>query len=209
MIKVIIAEDHQALIDGVKSFFHKNEEIKIVAAALNGKELIELVRKHRPDVVITDIRMPVMDGIEATAEIRRRFKQVNILAFTMFDQPTAVNKMVEAGALGYILKNSGLKIMIEAIEAVAKGEKYFDPNVLINLENEKNKRKVQKKGILSTRQIEILNLIAVGTKSTDIAKMLCISKNTVDTHRRNIIRKLGLDPNTDLRKIAIERRYNF
>ena len=123
MIKVIIAEDHQALIDGIKSYFKDKEDIKIVAAALNGKELIELVRKYRPDVVITDIRMPVMDGIEATSIIRRRFKKVNILAFTMFDQPNAVNKMIEAGALGYILKNSGLKIMIEAIETVAKGEK--------------------------------------------------------------------------------------
>jgi len=210
MIRVIIAEDHQALIDGIESFFFNNDDIEIIASALNGKDLVKLVVQYKPDVVITDIRMPIMDGIEATKKIKKRFKKsIHVLAFTMFDQANAVNQMIDAGALGYILKNSGLKIMIEAIKTVAKGEKYFDPNVLINLEKEKGKKKPQKKGILSRREKEILAQIALGKKSIEIADKLCITKYTVDTHRKNIIKKLGLENNADLMKVAVEQKYTF
>jgi len=209
MIRVIIAEDHQALIDGIESFFHNNDEIDIIASALNGKELVKLVEKYRPNVVITDIRMPIMDGVEATKIIKRTYKKIHVLAFTMFDQSEAVKQMLDAGAIGYILKNSGLKIMIEAIKTVAKGEKYFDPNVLVNLKKDKKGKKPQKKGILSKREKQILALIAKGNKSTEIAEQLFITKNTVDTHRKNIKRKLGLDLNSDLRTIAVEKRYDF
>jgi two-component system nitrate/nitrite response regulator NarL len=210
MIRVIIAEDHQALIDGIESFFFNNDDIDIIATALNGKELVKLVFLYKPDVVITDIRMPIMDGIEATKKIKKRFKKsVHVLAFTMFDQPNAVNQMIDAGALGYILKNSGLKIMIEAIKTVAKGKKYFDPNVLINLEKQKGEQKIQKRGILSRREKEILAQIALGKKSIEIADILYITKHTVDTHRKNIIKKLGLVNNSDLMKIAVERKYKF
>ena len=210
MIRVIIAEDHQALIDGIEAFFAENKNIKIIASALNGKDLVDLVIKHKPNVVITDIRMPIMDGIQATKLIKTRYKKsVHVLAFTMFDEPNAVEQMINAGAIGYILKNSGLKMMIEAIETVAKGKKYFDPNVLINIEKEKNAPKPQKKGVLSRREKEVLNLIAQGKKSLEIADALFITKNTVDTHRKNIIRKLRLENNSDLMKIAVERKYIF
>ena len=210
MIKVIIAEDHQALIDGIESFFADHKDIKIIASALNGKDLVDLVFKLKPKVVITDIRMPIMDGIEATKIIKNRYKKsVHVLAFTMFDEANAVNQMLNAGAIGYILKNSGLKIMTEAITAVSKGEKYFDPNVLINLEKEKIASKHQKKGILSRREKEILSLIAKGKKSAEIAKELFITKYTVDTHRKNISKKLRLENNADLMKVAVERKYIF
>ena len=207
MIRVILAEDHQALIDGVESFFLNNDEIEIVGTALNGKELINLVDTYRPNVVITDIRMPVIDGIEATKIITKKHKDIQVIAFTMFEQPKAVNTMLDAGAIGYILKNSGLKIMVEAIKSVSKGIKYFDPNVLVELENDK--KKIQKKGILSNREKEILNLIGEGKKTLEICDILFISKNTVDSHRKNIIRKLGLDLHSDLRKIAVEKKYEF
>ncbi len=211
MIKVVFAEDHQALIDGVESFFEYNKNIEIIGTAANGKELLDLVEKLKPDVVITDIRMPIMDGITATAKIKSKYPNINVLAFSMFDQPKAVNQMLAAGAHGYILKNSGLKIMIEAIKAVAKGKKYFDPNVLLNLEKDKSGRnkKRQKKGVLSRREKEIMLLIAEGKKSIEISETLFITKYTVDTHRKNMIRKLGLASNTDLMKIAVERKYEF
>ncbi len=210
MIRVIIAEDHQALIDGIESFFFNNDDIDIIATALNGKELVKLVFRYKPDVVITDIRMPIMDGIEATKKIKNRFKKnIHILAFTMFDQPNAVNQMIDAGAIGYILKNSGLKIMIEAIKTVAQGKKYFDPNVLINLKKQEGEPRIQKRGILSRREKEILAQIALGKKSIEIADILCITKHTVDTHRKNIIKKLGLVNNSDLMKIAVEQKYKF
>ncbi len=211
MIRVIFAEDHQALIDGVSSFFKDYEEIEIIGTALNGEELIEMVRLMKPNVVITDIRMPIMDGIQATKIIKKEFPHINVLAFSMFDQPKAVDQMLKAGAHGYILKNSGLKIIREAIKKVAIGKKYFDPNVLANLKKYriKEKRKVQKKGILSRREKEILHLIANGKKSSDIGEKLGISKFTVDTHRKNMTRKLGITTSTDLVKFAIEKKYDF
>lgn len=209
MIKVVFAEDHQALIDGVVSFFEFNDEIKIIGTANNGAELVKLVTRLRPNVVITDIRMPILDGIAATAKIKRKFPRINVLAFSMFDQPKAVNQMLKAGAHGYILKNSGLKIMKEAIRSVAKGKKYFDPNVLLNLKKDRSSRKTQKKGVLSRREKQIMGLIAEGKKSIEISEALFITKYTVDTHRKNMIRKLGLASNADLMKIAVEKKYEF
>ena len=209
MITVVIAEDHQALIDGVKSFFTRSRTIKIIGSAINGKELVDLVEELKPDVVITDIRMPIMNGIEATKKIKRRFNSVNVLAFTMFDDENAITQMLEAGAIGYILKNSGLNIMIKAIRTVAKGKKYFDPNVLNKIEKKKDKKKPKEKGILSKREKEILNFIAKGKKSLEISEILNIAKLTVDTHRKNIKRKLRLKANDDLKKFAIDQKYNF
>jgi len=209
MIKVVIGEDHQSLIDGLASFFKDDGNIKVIGSALNGEDLFDLVVALRPRIVLMDIRMPKQDGFLTTKKIKQRFKSIHVIAFTMFDQPAAVNKMLDAGAIGYILKNSGLKIMTEAIETVAKGTPYFDPNVLVNLEKEKRKEKNQKKRKLSKREREILILIGEGLKSQEIANKLSITLNTVNTHRKNIIRKLNLEPNTDLKQYAIERRYDF
>ncbi|MEE9350167.1 MAG: response regulator transcription factor [Flavobacteriaceae bacterium] len=209
MIKVVLAEDHQALIDGVVSFFEYNEDIQIIGTAINGVELLKLLKKITPDVVITDIRMPIMDGIEATKIIKKDYPNINVLTFSMFDQPRAVRKMMKAGAHGYILKNSGLIIMKEAIKAVSKGKIYFDPNVLINLESEKNKNKLQKKGVLSKREKEILELISRGKQSIEISELLFISKYTVDTHRKNMLKKLNLSTSTDLIQFAVEKKYDF
>ena len=127
MITVIIAEDHQILIDGVTSFEY-NEDIKIIGTVNNGKDLVKLVSLKQPKLVITDIRMPVMDGIQATRKIKKQF-HIHVLAMTMFDQPEAIKQMLDAGATGYILKNSGIKILEEAIQTVASGEMFFDKNV--------------------------------------------------------------------------------
>jgi len=213
MIKVVIAEDHQSLIDGVQSFFNYNEEIEIIGTANNGQELLSVLKKRKPDVIIMDIRMPVMDGIEATKQLKEIYPTINVLAFTMFDQPNAIKKMLKAGATGYILKNSGLKIMLEAIRAVSEGKQYFDPNVLINLEKNKEedalKKNTQKKGVLSRREKEILQLIIEGKTSAEIGETLFIAKTTVDKHRRNMMQKLRLTSQNDLLKYAMEKRMGF
>lgn len=211
MITVVFAEDHQALIDGVESFFDLNDDVSIIGTANNGDELVKMVRLKRPDIVITDIRMPIMDGIKATRIIKKEFPKINVLAFTMFDQTNAVNQMIDAGAHGYILKNSGLKIMLEAINAVANNKQYFDPNVLLSIKKEKAEKdnKIQKRGILSRREKEIMLLIADGKISSEIAEALFISKNTVETHRKNMIRKLNLSSYNELLRFAIEKKYEF
>lgn len=213
MITVIIAEDHQILIDGVTSFFEYNEDIKIIGTVNNGKDLVKLVSLKQPKLVITDIRMPVMDGIQATRKIKKQFPHIRVLAMTMFDQPEAIKQMLDAGATGYILKNSGIKILEEAIQTVAYGEMFFDKNVALNFISDYIQDNVKVGSsdnvVLSNREKEILHLIASGKTSKEISEELFIAKTTVDTHRKNMIRKLNLDSGNELIKFAIEKKYEF
>ncbi|RBW55900.1 DNA-binding response regulator [Tenacibaculum sp. E3R01] len=208
-----MAEDHQMLIDGVKSFFEYNEDITIIGTVNNGKDLIKLVSLKQPKVVITDIRMPIMDGIEATKTIKSQFPHIRVLAMTMFDQPEAIKQMLDAGATGYLLKNSGIKMLLKAIVAVANGETFFDPNVAFNFMNNYIDKNViigkTEKVTLSNREKEILQLIATGKTSKEIADVLFIAKTTVDTHRKNMIRKLNLSNGNELIKYAIDKKYQF
>lgn len=213
MITIIMAEDHQMLIDGVKSFFEYDDTIQIIGAVNNGEELIKLVSLKQPKMVITDIRMPIMDGIQATKIIKKKFPYINVLAMTMFDQPEAIKQMLDAGATGYILKNSGIKMLSKAIVTVAEGATFFDPNVAFNFMNDYIDDLVvigkTTKIILSKREREILHLIANGKTSKEISENLFIAKTTVDTHRKNMIRKLDLTSGSDLIKYAIDKKYQF
>ncbi len=213
MITIAMAEDHQMLIDGVKSFFEYDENINIIGAVNNGEELVKLVSLKQPKLVITDIRMPIMDGIEATKKIKNQFPNIHVLAMTMFDQHDAIKQMLDAGAPGYILKNSGIKMLSKAIETVAHGETFFDPNVAFNFMNNYIDDNVtigkSEKVVLSNREKEILNLIAQGKTSKQISEELFIAKTTVDTHRKNMIRKLELNSGNELIKYAIDKKYQF
>lgn len=208
-----MAEDHQMLIDGVQSFFEYSDEISFIATANNGEDLVKLVDLKKPKLVLTDIRMPRMDGIEATKIIKKKHPYIYVLAMTMFDQPDAIKQMLDAGATGYILKNSGIKMLSKAIETVANGETFFDPNVAFNFMNNYIDDNVTigktDKIVLSNREKEILTLIANGNTSKNIAEILFIAKSTVDTHRKNMIRKLDLTSGSELVKYAIDKKYKF
>jgi two-component system nitrate/nitrite response regulator NarL len=205
MIRVVIAEDHNALIDGITLFLKQQENIQLVGFANNGQELCELVNLKNPDVVITDIRMPVMDGITATRAILKLKPQTKIIAFTMFNQDEAVKQMLQAGANGYILKNSKLEELLKAIRTVHAGINYFDAGIVLPEVNSHSKSK----GVLSRRQIEILKLIAQGKTNQEIADQLFIGKTTVETHRKNMIRILNLRGAGELLRYALESKYNF
>ena len=213
MITIAMAEDHQMLIDGVKSFFEYDDDINIIGTVNNGEDLVKLVSLKQPKLVITDIRMPRMDGIEATKLIKKQFPHIKVLALTMFDQPDAIKQMLDAGASGYLLKNSGIKMLSKAIVTVANGDTFFDPNVAFNFMNDYIQENVtigkSEKIILSNREKEILQLIANGKTSKEIAEELFIAKTTVDTHRKNMIRKLNLNGGNELIKYAIDKKYNF
>ncbi|WP_272149428.1 response regulator [Tenacibaculum aiptasiae] len=213
MITIAMAEDHQMLIDGVKSFFEYDENIHIIGTVNNGEDLVKLVNLKQPKLVITDIRMPRMDGIKATNLIKQKFPHIKVLALTMFDQPEAIKQMLDAGASGYLLKNSGIKMLSKAIVTVANGETFFDPNVAFNFMNDYINENVtigkSEKIVLSNREKEILQLIANGNTSKEIAEALFIAKTTVDTHRKNMIRKLNLKGGNELVKYAIDKKYQF
>jgi two-component system nitrate/nitrite response regulator NarL len=204
MIRIVIAEDHQALIDGIKLALNLESDIEVVGEANDGKELIKLVRLKKPDLVLTDIRMPKCDGITATKTIKSQFPNIKIVAFSMFDQKEAISQMRDAGASGYIMKNSSLSMVIEAIRTVAKNETFFDNSIVAD--------KVglnQEEILLSTREKEILRLIGEGKTSNDISEALSIGKTTVDTHRKNILKKLNIQGKNDLVRFAVERKYEF
>lgn len=205
MIRLLIAEDHNALIDGIKLFLEYEEDIQVVGFANNGKALCDLALKKQPNVIITDIRMPIMNGIEATKTILKTMPDVKVIAFTMFDQDDAVKQMLDAGAKGYLLKNASLKELLTAIRNVHNGSTYFDSNI-----NALNKGATSKtKGVLTRRQIEILKLIGQGKTNQEIADQLFIGKSTVETHRKNMVQKLQIKGTGGLLRYAMESKYKF
>jgi len=204
MITLAIAEDHQALIDGIQSYLEYEDDIKIVGHANDGEALLDIVRKRPPNLVLCDIRMPKVDGIVCTKIIQKKYPQTKVIAFTMFDQEDAIRQMLDAGAVGYILKNSSLQVLLEAIRSVAEGNTYFDKKIHLP-SAEKNKSK----SVLSKREREILGLISRGLTSHEIADQLFIGKSTVDTHRKNMIRKLGLSGPGELLRYGLEKKYEF
>lgn len=206
MIRLAIAEDHQSLIDGIKLLLEYEEDIEIVGTANDGETLLDLVRLKQPNVVITDIRMPKMDGITATKHIKKEFPRTKVLGFTMFDQKEAIDQMLDAGASGYLLKNSALEEVLKAVRAVYNGHTYFDANITTNAHDDTNKKV---KGVLTKRQVQILGLIAQGKTSREIADNLFIGLHTVDTHRKNMIRILGLHGKGELMRYALEKKYKF
>ncbi len=207
MIRIAIAEDHQSLIDGLELLLKYEDDISIVGTANDGEKLLEVVRRKEPNVVITDIRMPKMDGIQATRIIKKEFPHIKVLAFTMFDQDEAVTQMLNAGATGYILKNTSLKEVLTAILTVADGNSYYDGN--INVKNHGKEKSNSPKGLLTQRQKEILSLIAQGKTSREIAEELFIGIHTVDTHRKNMMRILGIKGKGELLRYALEKKYKF
>jgi two-component system nitrate/nitrite response regulator NarL len=204
MITIVLAEDHNALIYGIKVYVEYIDDIKLLGYANNGKDLLDLIERKRPNVVITDIRMPLMDGIEATRIISKRYPETKVIVFTMFDQDDAVNEMLRAGAKGYILKNSSLKELLNAIRLVAAGEEYYDSSISIN-----TTAKTTRDNPLTARQIDILKLIAQGKTNQEIGEILFIGKTTVETHRKNMIRALNLHGAGELLRYALEKKYDF
>ena len=210
MITVAIGEDHQALIDGIQLLLKYEEHIEIVGTANDGIALIDIVKRKQPKIVLIDIRMPRMDGIEATKEIKTLLPHTKIIAFSMFDQESAVTQMRDAGATGYVLKNSPLEEILKAIEAVMQGKEYYDSSIDERLiDTAFAKANTQKKSVLSKSEKEILRLIAQNKTSSEIADIRFTAVSTVEKHRKNMMRKLGLSGKGELLRYAIERKYEF
>lgn len=208
MIKVIIAEDHQAFVDGVRAFLDNDSNIEIIGTANNGMSLVSLVQQCEADVVITDLRMPDMDGLTAIREIRKFNSDVKIIALTMFDQLETVERVTKSGAQGYLLKNSGLTALKEAISSVYEGKYYFDSKLREAIgDSEVPNVELTRLSKLSDREKQILSFIAKGMSSVDIAAELYISKSTVNTHRKNMCKKLGVSGSHGLFEFAIYHKF--
>ncbi|MDC8006224.1 response regulator transcription factor [Aureisphaera galaxeae] len=208
MITVAIAEDHQSLVDGINLLLKYEDEFSIVGTANDGEALLDIVRLKQPKVVLTDIKMPKMDGITATQIIKKEFPHIKVVAFSMFDQEEAVSQMIEAGASGYLLKNSPLEEVMKAIRTVSTGSNYFDASIDLG-ELMKDSNSKRKKGVLSKSEREILVLIGQGKTTSEIADIRFTAVSTVEKHRKNMIRKLGLSGKGELLRYALEKKYDF
>lgn len=204
MIRLAIAEDHQAIIDGFTLLFQYDDLITVVATAIDGETMLNIIDKKQPDIIITDIRMPKMDGITLTRQIKLKYPKIKVIAFTMFEQQDAIQQMLDAGISGYILKNSSLEVVRNAILNVSQGHTFYDPNIII-----KERINKPKAGLLTSRQTQILQLIALGKTSKEIADILFIGIHTVDTHRKNMARILGVQGKGELMRYALEKKYEF
>lgn len=211
MIKLIIADDHQLFIDGIKSLVKSMKNMEIIAEVGNGKELMETLANTSCDLILMDINMPEMDGIEATKQVKDKFPSIKILMLTMFSSREYIEKLLRVGADGYILKNTGKAELQEAIETLMQGESYFSKEVteriMEGLQKKKDAKKNQLLVELTEREIDVLKLIAQEFTTTEIAEKLFISHHTVETHRKNLISKLNVRNIAGLVKYAIQNGF--
>lgn len=207
MIKVALAEDHKSLIEGIEVFFECEDDMEIVGKVNNGQQLITFLERKPVDVIIMDIQMPVMDGVEATKYITKEFPEVKVIAFSMFEQDSAIEQMRKAGAKGYLPKNASLLVLLEAIRRVNIGEECFGLTTRKDVVN--GKKSTIKRSTLTRRQQEILQLIGERKTNREIAKELFIEVSTVGTHRKNMIQKLNLTGQGALLAYALKKRFNF
>ena len=186
---ILIADDHDIIIDGIKSMISSSPNVEIIGEARNGKEAIEKAKTLNPDVILMDISMPEVTGIEATIIITKKFPQIKILALTQHENENYILQMFKAGASGYLLKNSRKAELLEAIECVINGEKYFS-NKIADLIASEFYENTEEKVLLTSRERKIIKLVANDLNNHQIVEGLGISLRTVETHRRNIMRKL-------------------
>jgi len=201
-ITVFIIDDHQMLIDGIKAFLLNESEFKIVGEALRSTEAIERIKKIDVDVIITDINMPEMNGLQLANAIRRVKPEQKILALSMYGDKAVITDMIDAGVKGYVLKNTGKQELITALKLIANGGTYFSGDVAKEINRVDDS--IDKRYVLTPREREIVRYVAQGLSHTEIGDKICISPRTVDTHRTNIMRKLEVHSIAELIKIALQ-----
>lgn len=206
MITIALAEDHQSIIDGIELLLKYEENFHIVGTANNGHDLWEIIKKKQPQVVITDIKMPKMDGVVLTKLIKENYPQIKIIGFSMFDQAEAIQELLDAGASGYLLKNSPLTQILEAIDSVLQGTTFIDSQISLP---KTTSSRYSKDNLLTKSEIEIVRLIGEGKTSSEIAEQRFTAVSTVEKHRKNIIFKLGLSGKGELLRYALEKKYDY
>ncbi len=214
-IKVIIADDHQLFIDGLKSLLKDEKSLNIVATANNGLEVLEFLKEDDADLILMDIAMSKMNGMETTKSVSKKYPEIKIIALSMFGELFYIKKMFESGAKGYILKNTERDELLQAIKTVAEGNMYISKDIGINPEelSESLKKETRKsasntdeKNSLSAREIEIIKLIVAGLTIKEIAAKLYLSYFTVDTHKKKIFKKLNVNSISALIRYSIENQ---
>jgi DNA-binding NarL/FixJ family response regulator len=210
-IRVLIVDDHTLVRDGIKALLALATDIEVVGEAANGMEALEKVKEYAPDVVLMDLAMPIMGGLEATRRIRKEFTGTKVLALTQYDDADYVVPVIEAGARGFVTKMSAFSELATAIQAVYRGESYLSPSAATALVEEfqvKRGAEGEKDPYqqLTDREREVLKLLAEGYTAREIADMLVVSPKTVEWYRTSLMEKLNIHNKADLIKFAIRKR---
>lgn len=208
--KILIAEDHTILREGLKVLLSSNPDYSIVGEASDGREAVRAVEKFTPHLILMDLSMPKMDGLEAIQEIKKHWPKTKVLALTVHKTEEYVLASLKSGADGYILKDSTHSELLTAIKSVLDGERYLSPGIsemVIDgyLEGKESIRSKSSWDTLTSRERVILKLIGEGYKNKEIADYLCISPKTVEKHRSNLMSKLNLHSSSALTSLAIEK----
>jgi two-component system response regulator NreC len=206
-VRLLLVDDHKMMREGLAALLHDVPDIQIVGEASDGREALDLIRTLHPDVVVMDVGMPELNGVEATRRIRAEFEGVRVIALSTHTDKRYVHHMLEAGANGYVLKISAHEELIRAVRAASQGRTYLSPEIaglVVERSTSTNAgRDVSVYSTLSSREREVLQLVAEGKTSAETAKEMHISVKTVETHRRNIVQKIGIHGTAELTKYAI------
>lgn len=206
MIRVAIADDHAILREGVKLLLATDPDIEVIGLASNGLEAVRLAADEKPDVILMDIQMPGVDGIDATERIRRQSPTTKVLVLSQLDNEEYLVRVLQAGALGYVLKQNASEELVSAVHTVHNGHVYLTPLMasrFVQMHFRKEAEKKDRSKQLTPREEEVLKGIAEGLTNQQIADDLCVSIKTVQTHRGNIMEKLNLHDRVELVKYAI------
>lgn len=208
-VKILIADDHQVFIDGLKFHLQKDKRFKVVAEALNGEEALVKINAHKIDLLITDINMPRLDGVELTKIVKKDYPEIKILVLTMHNERETVSEILMSEAEGYILKNTDVNQLTVAIDSIANGNTFYSNEIISIMMEKVRKEKKQEEETknLSDREIEVLKLITQEYTSEEIAEKLFISRRTVDTHRLHIFEKTKAKTIVGLIKFAIRNGF--
>jgi two-component system, NarL family, response regulator len=198
-IRILIADDHVMVAQGLTALLESQSDISVIGRASNGHEAIALFRQHQPDIVLMDLRMPEMGGVEATTVICGEFKQARIIVLTTYDGDEDIYRGLRAGAKGYVLKDAEAQELLSAIRAVHTGQTYIPPAIGVKLAEHVNLL------ALSNRELEVLNLMARGNNNHEISTALSISESTVKFHMKNIMSKLGISDRAQVLITALKR----
>ena len=199
LIRVLVADDHWIARAGVTTALAMQHDMVVVGEAANGRQAVELYRKHVPDVALLDVRMPILSGIDATIGIRREFPRARLIALSTFDGDEDIRRALQAGVKAYLTKDVLDKELIEAVRAVHTGRSYLSGRVAAVLAAQISPAD------LSARELDVLRLVARGSANKEIGETLNISEFTVKNHVRNILEKLGADDRTQAATMAIQR----
>ncbi|QQR87304.1 MAG: response regulator transcription factor [Flavobacteriales bacterium] len=211
-IEILLVDDHHLVIDGMRAILELDPDVRVVGQASNGREAVEMARKLRPRLVIMDISMPDMDGIEATRLIRKdhKLEDTRVMVLSMYGNREFIDDLVEAGASGYLLKNTSREELREAIHSINNGFRYFSKPVQDTMDAPRTGEQRDKAFVpITKREKQIIKLLVANRTSGEVAAALELSVSTVETHRKNILHKLGMHNTSALVRYAVERGWHL